>query len=396
MSNKNILVLYGGTNTEHEVSIVSAIQAMLALEQANYFVIPVYISKQGNWVKGDKTFYDPKLYIHPEKLLENFPSCCLIPSDIPTLQIDKNFGLKKRVHFDVAFPVFHGKNGEDGSIQGLLQLYNIPFVGCPMIGSSVGMDKHLAKRIAHSLGINTTKDIVITRSEWTTNKKEIITNALKLSKSAFIKPVKMGSSIGITKAKNKSELENAVDVAFFYDSKVIIEEALEDINEINISIIGNDPYETSITEMPAGSDEILSFQDKYLRSSGGKNKSTKQMGMASLQRRIPAPVARSIISQIEEYAKLFFRNIEGRGLSRIDFILTKTNQIYFNEINTIPGSLSFYLWEKTNLPFPRLVDKLVKLALEDHNTQQKTTTTFTSNILSHYNENAAKGAKTSS
>ena len=394
MNNRKIkvAVIFGGTNTEHEISIVSAIQAMEALKDFGHSIIPIYITKKGTWLLGDNSFTKPETYKHPKKLLDKHPTCSLIPKKTPTLKTQSRF-IKKTINFNVAFPIFHGKNGEDGTVQGLLKLYNIPYAGCTHIPSTVGIDKHISKRIAESLGIKTAKDIVVYKHDWEKNKKNITKKASKLSQSVFIKPVKLGSSIGITKAKNSKEIEWGIDVAFAHDTKVLIEESIEDMMEVNISILGNNPYQVSITEMTAGLDEILSFQDKYLRSNK-KTSDHNQMGMASLQRQIPAPVSKKIIKKIEQHSKDFFQAIDGRGMARIDYMV-KDEKIYFNEINTIPGSLSFYLWKETNLPFPKLVNRLVELAIDDWNQNQKQTTIFTSNILSHYNEGAAKGAKTS-
>lgn len=382
MNKTTLLFLYGGQSPEHEVSIITAMQAMNAAVEAGYDYLPVYITKKGRWILGNQTFLKPETYKNLDLLKQKFPNCWLSTKETSPILITKSAFGQKEHHFDVAFPIFHGNHGEDGSVHGMLKLLHIPQVGGSIITHALGLDKHLSKIIAQSLGINTAKSIVIYQQEWPENTNEIVKKAYQLSSKLIVKPAKLGSSIGVTHVQDEKELVNALEVAFVYDDKVLIEEALQNSKEVNISIIGNNPYQTSITEMPLGSEKILSFNDKYLKG-GSKKTQTQTMGMASLSRQIPAPLSDNVIKQIEKHAIDFFTTIEGRGVARIDFILVK-DKIYFNEINTIPGSLSYYLWEKSGFPFPKLIQKLVNDAQEDFNSKNQKRITFDSNILQNY------------
>ncbi|MBI2325968.1 hypothetical protein HYU91_01125 [Candidatus Collierbacteria bacterium] len=201
----------------------------------------------------------------------------------------------------------------------------------------------------------------------------------------FVKPIGLGSSIGLSKVDKKADLADALEVAFCYDNRVMIEEAIDDPQEVNIAIIGNDPYELSVTEQPVASGDVLSFDDKYVGEAG------KGRGMASAKRYVPAKVDQKIIKEVEENALKFFRCIGGKGIARVDFLVDKKGVVYFNEINTMPGSLAFYLWEKTNLPFPKLVSRLVDLAISDWEAKQRLIRSFETNILSSFATGGIKG-----
>lgn len=393
MKNKqrNVLVLYGGVTPEHEVAIITALQVMKALEGAGHNVLPGYISKNGEWRLGNKKYLDPKSYEDLE-LIKNQGKKFFISPDRSIQFISKsNINYKKdKVKIDVVFPVFHGRNGEDGAVQGLLNLANIPYVGCGLVSSSVGIDKYIAKKTVASLGIKTVKDLLLTKSQWKSKNKKVVNTIKALGLPVFLKPNSLGSSIGIKKVNKWNEFKNAIEVALMYDSRILIEKAIKNPKEVNISILGNDPYQLSVTEQPIGSKEILSFKDKYLSSSGKKD-GTKSRGMASASRIIPADISDSLKQQIEESSVKIFRAFGGRGISRIDYMIEKNN-LYFNEINTLPGSLAFYLWEKTGISFSKLVDKLVSLAIESWQEKQRLISSFESNILAGYSSSSAKGS----
>jgi D-alanine-D-alanine ligase len=383
MKKLNIAVLFGGRAPEHEVSIITGIQTLHALIGAGYETLPVYISKEGRWFVGDKSFYDIQTFKNQEKAIFKKPQVELVhePDGEGLIEKPGMFSFVKtlkKFEVDVFFPCFHGKYGEDGSIQGLLELMNIPYVGCNVQASAVGMDKALSKKIAKSIGIPTLADTWV-------NKGQAIKNPIKFP--AFVKPARLGSSIGIKRVKNARELKEALEVAFFYDTKVLIEEALDTPLEVNISILGNNPYEVSATELPVSSGALLSFADKYISKEGRASK-----GMATAKRIIPAPIKKSTEKLIEDYSQKFFAEIDGTGIARIDYLVSKDEKkVYFNEINTIPGSLAFYLWKKKGLSFDKLVDKLVKLALEKAKQKEQLTTTFKSNILEGFS--GAKAGK---
>lgn len=384
MNKSTIAVLFGGVSTEHEVSIISAIQVMNALDKNKYDVIPLYITKKGEWIKGDESFLDPSTFKDLEKAVRGKKACFISPDSSMNCLIDKpeGFTLMKafiKEEIDIAFPIFHGRLGEDGSIQGLLEVAGIPYVGCAVTASAIGMDKMISKRIAQSI------NIPVLPGNWVS--KENRKNAMGgLKFPVYIKPVHMGSSIGVKRAINRKELDEALDVGFFYDDKVLVEQGLRSAKEVNISLVGNNPYEVSPTEMPVATSEILSFKDKYL-SEGGKSR-----GMASLKRIIPAAIKKETNAKIEEYATKFFAEIGGEGIVRMDFLLTKDEKkIYLNEINTMPGSLAFYLWKEKGINFSNLLDKLIKLGLKRAERKQKLNTTFESNILENFG--GSKGSK---
>lgn len=380
----NIAVLFGGVSTEHEVSIISGIQVLNALDTAKYNIIPLYITKEGKWVRGDKNFFKPETFKNLEKVLKGKKELFISPDSTLNYLVEKpkNYTFLKTIakeEIDIAFPVFHGRFGEDGSIQGLFEMANLPYVGCGVTASGIGMDKMIAKRIAESI------NIPVLPGNWVT-KESTKDGMIGLKYPVYVKPVHLGSSIGVKCVQNKKELDEALEVAFFYDNKVLIEQGLSDAKEINISLLGNNPYDVSPCEMPVASSEILSFKDKYLSESG------KSRGMASLKRIIPAPIKKETQKKIEEYATNFFAEIGGEGIVRMDFLLTKDEKkIYLNEINTMPGSLAFYLWKEKGISFTKLLDRLIDLGLKRHQRKQKLNTTFESNILENFS--GAKEAK---
>jgi len=383
VNKKKVAVLFGGRSPEHEVSIITGIQVMAALDKDKYDVVPVYVTKEGKWIRGDESFLTPSTFKDLDKVIENKKT--LVMSSDPTIrglieepqkvEIVKSFRLEK---IDIVFPAFHGKYGEDGSVQGLLEMANIPYVGCDVQSSSVGMDKVISKRVAKSIGIPVLKDNWLNSTNWKNNRNDSVDKIIKSLKSpVFVKPARLGSSIGIAKVKNIKELEEALDVAFFYDTKVMVEESLENAKEVNVSLLGNNPYKVSVCEMPVSSGDILSFSDKYIAKEGVSK------GMASAQRLIPAPIKESTRRKIEEYARAFFSEIGGSGVARVDFLLTKDEkEIYFNEINTFPGSVAFYLWKENGIDFADLVDKLIELGYEKFEQKNRLISTFKSNILS--------------
>lgn len=393
MSKTRIAVLFGGRAPEHEISIITGIQVMNALNKNKYEVLPIYISKGGRWIIGDQSFLNPDTFKNLDDVVAKNKSVFMSfdPTNKGLISESKGFVLRKSLiteKVDVVFPAFHGRYGEDGSIQGLFEMAGIPYVGCDVQVSAIGMDKVVSKRVAESIGIPVLGDVWVQNSFWKTNKKQVLEDVKrKLGFPVFVKPARLGSSIGIKKAHDFKELEDALNVAFFYDTKVMVEKSLENAKEVNISIMGNNPYEISVCETPVSSGEVLSFDDKYIR----KGQASK--GMASAKRIVPAPIKKQTRERIEDYVKRFFAEIGGQGLARVDFLVSKgEKQIYFNEINTLPGSVAFYLWKEVGVGFDILVDKMVQLGLERFNQKNKLVTTFKSNILAGFG-GGVKGVK---
>jgi len=392
MSKIKVAVLFGGQSPEHEVSIITGIQVMNALDKSKYEVVPIYVTKDGRWVRGDNSFLLPATFKNLEAAVSRkqtiiFSSDPTKPGFVvesPRLSFSKAFLTEE---IDVIFPAFHGRYGEDGAIQGLLEVSGIPYVGCDVQSSAIGMDKAVSKQVARAIGVSVLNDTWVISSVWVKDKKKALKDVkYKMDFPVFVKPAHLGSSIGITKARDIKELEDALDVAFFYDTKVVVEKSLENAKEVNISILGNNPYEVSVCEMPVSSGDVLSFEDKYIT----KGKASK--GMASAQRLIPAPIKKETAKKIEDYANKFFAEIGGQGIARIDFLVSHDEkEIYFNEINTMPGSVAFYLWKEKGITFDKLVQKLIDLGMKRSEEKKKLITTFKSNILSGFS--STKGIK---
>ncbi|MBU1200136.1 D-alanine--D-alanine ligase [Patescibacteria group bacterium] len=385
---KTVLVMYGGVCPEHEVSIVSALQVMNALKEAGFGVLPLYISKEGGWYLGGNKYLKAENYKDLQKI-KDWGKRVIISADREWDLLAKGWlgfgGMEEKI--DTVFPVFHGQYGEDGAIQGLLEHADLPYVGCGVTASGVGIDKYVAKRVAESLGVRVTKDVLATVSGWKKEKKELVKEIEKLKWPIFIKPARLGSSIGVVRLSKKKDLTDAVEVAFRYGSRVVVEEAVKNPIEINISVLGNDPYQCSVTERPVTVADVLSFEDKYI-GEGGKSK-----GMASAKRIIPAPVSEKIKNEVEGVAVNIFRAIDGKGISRFDFIVNEKDEVYFNEVNTMPGSLAFYLWEASGVSFKKLVIKLVRLAEEEWKAKKKLVSVFNSNILAGFAKRGIKGGR---
>ncbi len=377
---KNIAVIFGGKSAEHDVSIITAhkpiIESLLSME--NFKVWPIYISKDGSW------YCNPKMndlnYFKQEDL-ENV----LAKEEKIELCFDK--GLKitwpgmfsKTVTIDIAFPSMHGTYGEDGSLMGLLRMAGIPFVGCDLFASAVAMDKVLTKQVISAEGVPVVPYVWFTKNDWQENKNELKEKISKLTLPLFIKPVHLGSSIGITKVKNISELENAIEVALHYDNKVLVEEGVQNLIEVTLPIMGNTKLVgLAGIERPLNNTDFFDFNDKYL-SSGGKKGSETVNNQYS---QIPAQIDDSLAQQVKEFGIKTFKTLGCEGIARVDFLIDGlSKKVYVNEVNTLPGSLYAHNWKKMGVSNIELVSKLVNLALDKFEEQKNITYTFDSTIL---------------
>ena len=391
MNKLNVLVLFGGRSPEHEISIITGIQVMNALNKNKYTVIPLYVTKDGEWVLGDGSYFKPETFKNLKKAIRNKPRVHISP-DSQTLGLVSKSSLGTflksvpKGNLDVVFPTFHGRYGEDGTVQGLFELNGVAYVGCDVYASAVGMDKEFSKLVAERAGVPTLPGVVLTKRDWGENKKDCLQRVRKLKCPLFVKPARLGSTIGIGKASNDGELEDAIDVAFFYDTKVLIEKALTGAREINISVMGNNPYSLSACEEPMRSSDVLTFEDKYVDKKGTSK------GMASAKRVLPAKIKKSTEAAIDRYALAFFEGLGGSGISRLDFLMSKDERkIYFNEVNTMPGSLAFYLWKEVGVSFDKLTDKLIDLAIARKKETRQIKTAFESNVLEGFG--GVKGSK---
>ena len=357
-------VLFGSRSVEHEVSIVTAMEVFAALDKEKYEVTPIYIDKLGKWKVG-KNLDKLESYFNLELKNKN---------ELKEYKMEVGTGDKK--DFDIIFPALHGAYGEDGTVQGLLEMVGIPYVGGGVTASAVGMDKVIQKAVFERAGIPVVKYDWFMDWEYEADKEMIIKRLEKIIKYPMcVKPTNLGSSIGITIVKNRTELQMAIQLAKEFDRKILIEEALIGIDEINCAVMGVDTLEVSVCEQPIKGDKLLSYDEKYL---GG----SKTKGMAGMTRLIPAPINDKLGNQIQDYAKRAFRVVGASGISRIDFLVNiKRGKIYINEINTIPGGFSFYLWEKSGYNYVQLVDKLIELGFERFNKMAKLQRSFETKLL---------------
>ncbi len=386
----NIGVFFGGRSTEHEISVISASQAMAAIDRDVYDVTPVYITKEGRWFTGE-ALTEVSNYRDPKKLLQQCSEVYMRPAYGDSnlyLSRRKIFGPDTAAHIDVAIPVLHGANGEDGTIQGLFDLIGLPFAGCDVLASANGMDKITMKMILQACEVPVVDYVWFTDKEWFDNRQEVVDRIeSKIGYPVIVKPSNLGSSVGIGRAADRERLVQCVTDATSYSSRIIVEHMVDNLKEINCSVLGDcDEYQTSVCEEPIKSGEILSYEDKYMGGSKGSK------GMQASAKRIPADLPEATSDRIRFLAGETFRVLSCHGVSRVDVIMDEDNgQIYVNEINTIPGSLSFYLWEASGIPFAELMDRLVKLALKRDRQRQRKTTTYDANIFAM--GGGVKGAK---
>lgn len=386
----NIGVFFGGCSTEHEISVISASQAMSAIDRSVYDVTPVYITKQGRWYTGEALF-DVKNYRDVPSLLAKCTEVYMKPvkGDF-NLYINrrKMFGSDIAAKLDVAIPVLHGSYGEDGTFEGVLDAIGIPYAGCDVLASANGMDKITMKMILQACNVPVVDYVWFTDRQWSADRDGM----LKLVESSLgypviVKPANLGSSVGIGRAANRERLIECIDEAEKYSSRIIVEHMVDNLHEVNCSVLGDcDDYITSVCEEPIKSGEILSYEDKYM----GGTKGAK--GMQASQKRIPADLPKEVSDRIRFLAGETFRVLSCHGVSRVDIIMDADNDnIYVNEINTIPGSLSFYLWEASGISFDKLMDRLVKLALKRERERGMKIKSYDQNIFSL--GGGCKGAK---
>ena len=394
----NIAVFFGGESVEHEVSIISAHQAIEALDKNKYNVIPVYVSKERKLYVSD-LLKDISNYKDLKHLISQCTQVSITSEDNrvvirpvkPSL-----FGPKELGTIDVAIPVMHGTNGEDGTIQGFFEMLKVPYAGCDLYGAAIGQDKVLQKNVLNDNNLPITNWFWVYGSEMDTHQSEILDKVHRLIYPVIIKPARTGSSVGISIAHNDEEYLACFDEARQYDEKIITEKVVKPMREINCSVVG-DSYScvASVLEevSSVSQDELLSFSDKYLGGSKSA-KSEGSKGMASTARIVPAPLTDEQTRLIQQLAKETFRVLGTSGVCRIDFLMdADTKKVYVNEINTIPGSLAFYLWKAVGVSFSELMDKLVELALDRERRRSKMTFSYETNILSNFSASSAKGSK---
>lgn len=384
-----LAVLFGGQSVEHEVSVISAVQAMYSLNKEKYDIYPVYITKENVFYTGEALF-EIERYKDLPALLSSCQRVIFVNhggktvlEQYPAKKLGKSFSQV----IDAALPIVHGTNVEDGALQGFLQTLGLPYAGCDVVSSAVGMDKYVMKTMLQTSGIPVLPGVCFHAKDFYRDASETLDMIeLEIGYPVIIKPVNLGSSVGIGIAKNRTELEEAVENAASYAQRILAEHAIQQLREINCSVLGD--YITaraSVCEEPVSGGEILSYDDKY---TGG----TK--GMSAASRMIPAPLTEEETETIQLLAVKTFRALCCSGVARIDFMMDKeTGDVYVNEINTIPGSLSFYLWEPSGLSYGALLDELIDLALKRERERKQLHFSYDTNLLSQNSLRSLKGAK---
>lgn len=372
----NIAVLFGGNSVEHEISIISSMQAIENIDKEKYNVIPVYITKNLE-MYSDSTFTSVEPFIDFDA--NKYKQVTFVKQGEETYvrQIKGLFNkLEERV--DVAFPIVHGTGVEDGTLQGYLKMFNLPIAGPTVLGGAVGQDKAVMKDILSAHDISQTKYLWVNSGQSLTECVEAVES--KLSYPVIIKPASLGSSVGIEICNDSAELENGLTNGFGYDHKIVIEEALSDFEEYNISVFGTfDDFRTSEIEKILKYDEFLSYEQKYV--AGSKKTGSKSSGMASLSRELPANISEQVKAEITNQARASYRALNCNGLVRFDIIIGNDGAVYINEVNNIPGSLSFYLWEATGIEYKDMLTNIIEQAVNKFYKDQKLVQSFDTNVL---------------
>lgn len=390
-------VFFGGKSVEHEIAVITMSQAISALNPDKYEIVPIYISKEGVMYTGDDLL-DLYSFKDMDVLLKRCYRVAVV-NDGEKVKVIKDpaplIGKKLINTIDVAFPIMHGTNGEDGTIAGFLNLLGIPYVGPDILASSVGMDKIIMKKVMKESGIPVVNYVAFYSMEYVKDEEKCLKEVEeKLRFPLIVKPGNLGSSVGIKKAKDMKELADAIEFAMEFSDRILVEEAVENLKEINCSVIGNlAETEASVCEEPFFSDEILSYSDKYMGGSSSKggakgsnkvcaSKTGEKKGMAASSKKLPADISDEKRDEIQSLAQKTFKILGCSGVARIDFLMDKeTEKVFVNEINTIPGALSYYLWEASGKTSEQEMDQIIDIALKRHRDREKLTFSYDQNIL---------------
>lgn len=390
---KNIGVFFGSGSTEHDISIITAQLIIAGLKGLNYQVTPVYITKTGKWMLGEdlgnlKLFTDPSKKVEDEK--KYYEYYLDLEESVGKMVFRRKGFAGKSIAIDIAFPALHGTYGEDGTIQGMFEMLGIPYVGCGVPASAVAMDKALTKILMKDAGIPTTKFIYFYKKDWEENKSKIISQIQVMQWPVFVKPVHLGSSIGIGKVKagEMKDLENKIEVALHYDEKVLVEEGVENLMDVTCCVIGNENMRASLLQESVFKDDLFNFEDKYISEGGA------QTGKATNNLIIPARLDETTTSAIQEAAKAVYKALGCSGIARVDFLYNKqTKQFFANEVNPLPGTLYHHLWKASGLELDGLLQELIKFGEERYNQKRQVTFTFESSVLKQLRGNKLGGPK---
>jgi D-alanine-D-alanine ligase len=385
-------VAFGGRSVEHDVSIITGLQALEVLGE-RHDPIPIYIARSGRWYTGD-ALRDLSLYqrdgedpsaeeihfdLHRGRLLREGSGGSLL----------RRRSGPEQVELDVVVLATHGTQGEDGCLGGALELARLPYVGPPVGAAAAAMDKVTTKALLAQAGLPALEHIALRRERWEQDRGALVAEVRqRFSFPLYVKPASLGSSVGVSRCASEAELLQALELVFELDRVGLAEPAVEGGIEINCAVIGRPGAQprASVCEQPVAGESFLSFEDKYMR--GGKGE-----GMKGAQRLIPAPIGDALTERIQSLARSTFSAFGCAGVTRVDFLLDADRNVYVNELNTIPGSFSFYLWEPAGLPFADLMDELIELAFAEHREKLRTTTVFDSNLLADRSAGPKTGAK---
>jgi D-alanine-D-alanine ligase len=389
---KSIGVFFGSGSVEHDISIITANLVISGLKGLGYSVTPVYITKQGRWMLGEelgnlKMFSDPNQKIEDQS---SYAEYYLDMQESVGKMVFKKKGLMgKSITIDLAFPALHGTYGEDGTIQGLFEMFGLPYVGCGVPASAISMDKVLTKQQYVVNSIPTTKFIYFFKRDWESDRLRVtsdVKNNLKFP--VFVKPVHLGSSIGIGKAKDEKELEQKIEVAFYYDHKVIVEEAVENLMDVTCCVIGNNSPRASLLQESVYTQDLFDFNDKYIADGGA------QTGKAQNKMVIPARIDEGLTKKIQDTAVQVYKAVECTGIARVDFLLDKqTKMFYANEINPLPGTLYHHLWKASGVELDELLKMLIGYAEENFKEKRSVNFSFESSVLKGFGGGKGKLTK---
>lgn len=380
MDLKNVGVFFGSRSPEHDVSIITAQFIIAGLKGMGYTVTPVYIGRNGSWYVSD-SLGDIKMFQTDNDLsrLDNY--VLDLEESRGKMVLEKKGLFGKKIVINLAFPAFHGQNGEDGTMQGLFEVLNMPYIGCDVASSAITMDKALTKEFYQGNNIETAPFITFTSNDWNKNEKEL-TNQIKskLAFPIFVKPARLGSSIGITKVNNDAELIEAINVALHYDDKIVVEEGIKNLADLTCAVLGGNEPQASLIQESLFDATFFNYEEKYLNGGGS------QLGKAKHNLVIPAQINPEDTKKIEELSIRIYKLLGCWGTARVDYLYDReTRKIYANEINPLPGTLYHHLWKASGIEFPELLQKLIDLALERHKEKGKLLSTFNSSILKKLN-----------
>lgn len=377
-------VFFGSRSPEHDVSIITGELIISGLTDSGHEVVPVYISKDGDWFSdpalGKLSFFQSPSFARDLRKLKPLTLDFRASHDEKKMVFKTGGAFGKKIAIEFAFPAFHGERGEDGAGPAFFELLNIPYVGCDIAASAIAMDKIMTKQIVRAAGLSTADFVGFSSGEWKNSRQKILEDTRKIGYPLFVKPARLGSSIGIAKAKDEKELEFGIEVALHYGERVLIEKGVENLMDITAALIGNDDPQVSLLQESVFGSELFSYEEKYIEGGGA------QLGKAANKLEIPARVDEATTKQIQETAKKVYRLIGASGIGRVDFLYDKKEKkFYVSEVNTLPGTLYHHLWDKSGVPLGELLKRLLGYAKEKFEARAKLSTAFQSNILSQGN-----------